>query len=176
MMCRRCLRISSRVLANRMNTTPKVTLGIDPGYDRMGYAVIVGDVGQETLLDVGCIQTEKTDTHAKRLSVIAREVRGLFDTHHPTRLAIETLFFSNNQTTALAVAEARGVVLAIAGAFTVEVIELGPGQVKQSVTGNGAADKQQVQEMIKRILHLKEIPKPDDAADAAAIAWAGLVG
>lgn len=142
----------------------------------MGYAVIVGDMDAGVLTDVGCIETDKDQPHAQRLCEIANHIRRLFDTHHPTRLAIETLFFSKNQTTALAVAEARGVVLAIAGAFNVEVVELGPGQIKQSVTGNGAADKQQVQEMIKRILHLQEIPKPDDAADAAAIAWAGLVG
>ncbi len=153
----------------------RITLGIDPGYGRMGYAVIVGDVGSETLADVGCIETSQVDTHAERLSKIATELRRLFDMHQPTCVAIETLFFTNNKTTGLAVAEARGVALAIAGALGVEVKEFGPKQVKLAVTGNGAADKQQVQEMVKRMLKLESVPQPDDAADACAVALAGLV-
>ena len=153
----------------------RITLGIDPGYGRMGYAVLVGDVGSERLIDVGCIETSKDDTQAVRLSRIALELRRLFDTHKPTCLAIETLFFTNNKTTGLAVAEARGVVLAIAGAFAVEIKEFGPKQVKLAVTGNGAADKRQVQEMVKRLLKLESVPKPDDAADAVAVALAGIV-
>lgn len=154
----------------------RITLGIDPGYGRMGYAVIEGDVGSERLLDVGCIETSPNNTHAERLCEIANCIRTLFETHQPTRLSIETLFFSKNQTTGLAVAEARGVVLAIAGAFGVEVREFGPGQVKAAVTGYGSADKRQVQEMVKRMLKLDAVPTPDDAADACAVALAGLVG
>lgn len=154
---------------------PRVTLGIDPGYGRMGYAVITGDVDRHTLVETGCIETHKTETHAQRLSQIASALRALFEVHQPTCLAIETLFFSNNQTTALAVAESRGVALAIAGAFGVEVREFGPGQVKLAVAGHGSAEKAQVQEMVKRLLNLAEIPTPDDAADACAIALTGLV-
>ena len=152
-----------------------MTLGIDPGYGRMGYAVVLGDVGKERLGDVGCIETSPDRSHAERLSQIANDLRRLFDTHQPTCVAIETLYFSNNKTTGLAVAEARGVALAIAGAFNVEVKEFGPKQVKLAVTGNGAADKKQVQEMVKRMLKLKSVPQPDDAADACAVALAGLV-
>lgn len=141
----------------------------------MGYAVIVGDVGSERLLETGCIETIPEQTHAERLSQIANDVRRLFDAHKPTCLAIETLYFTKNQTTGLAVAEARGVVLAIAGAFGVEVREFGPGQVKAAVTGYGSADKKQVQEMVKRMLKLDAVPQPDDAADACAVALAGLV-
>ncbi len=151
----------------------KIVLGIDPGYGRMGYAVL-SCLGQDAKLVVcGCIETPKTELHERRLSQIANEVRALFDEYKPSRLAIEKLLFTKNQTTGIGVAESRGVVLAIAGAFEVEVVELGPKQVKQAVTGYGASDKQGVQDMVKRILELDEVPKPDDAADACAVALAG---
>ncbi|HJN84956.1 MAG TPA: crossover junction endodeoxyribonuclease RuvC [Patescibacteria group bacterium] len=156
-----------------MNHQPKTILGIDPGYGRMGFAVL-RCAGQEAELVIcGCIETPKTEFHEKRLSQIANEIRELFDEHKPERLAIEQLLFTKNQTTGIGVAEARGVVLAIAGAFNVEVVELGPKQVKQAVTGYGAADKKGVQDMVKRILKLEAVPKPDDAADACAVALAG---
>ncbi len=100
-------------------------------------------------------------------------MRALFEKYEPSRLVVEKLLFTKNQTTGIAVAESRGVVLAVAGAFDCEVREIGPMQMKLAVTGNGHADKKQVQEMVKRLLNLKKAPQPDDAADACAIAIAG---
>lgn len=139
----------------------------------MGYAVLSVNGGDLRLLDVGCIETGAELAHEKRLSEIANKVRGLFEKYQPGRLVIEQLLFTKNQTTAIGVAEARGVVLAIAGAFNVEVLSVGPKQVKMGVTGYGGADKAQVQEMVKRILNLETVPTPDDAADACAVAICG---
>jgi len=147
-------------------------LGIDPGYGRMGYAVLSYENTKMTLIEAGCIETSKEDEHAARLSEIASRIRNLFDKYQPEKLGIEKLFFSKNQTTAIAVAESRGVVLAITGAFNIPVFEFNPKQVKLAVTGYGNAEKKQVQEMVKRILNLKEVPRPDDAADAVAVAIA----
>ena len=149
-------------------------LGIDPGYGRMGYAVVVGRGDDATLATVGCIETHAAQEHPARLNEIANGVRRLIEEYRPDTLAIEKLFFSKNQTTALAVAESRGVVLAVAGAFGMRVIELGPRQVKQALTGHGAAKKDQVHDMTLRFLKRSEPIKPDDAADAAAIALTGL--
>lgn len=150
-----------------------VILGIDPGYGRLGYAVIYDEHGELALVETGCIETSKEDTHAARLSEIAGRVRAIFEQHRPDRLVIEQLLFTKNQTTGLAVAEARGVVLAVAGAFGCDVREVGPMQVKLAVTGYGHAEKPQVQEMVKHLLHLDVVPKPDDAADACAVAICG---
>lgn len=160
-------------MCSQMSRNSTIVLGIDPGYGRMGYAVLRCAGSDVELIVCGCIETPKTELHEKRLSQIANEVRGLFDKHRPDRLAIEKLLFTKNQTTGIGVAESRGVVLAIAGAFNVGVVELGPKQVKQAVTGYGASDKKGVQEMVKRILKLRTVPKPDDAADACAVALAG---
>ncbi|OGL71326.1 crossover junction endodeoxyribonuclease RuvC [Candidatus Uhrbacteria bacterium RIFCSPLOWO2_01_FULL_53_9] len=149
-----------------------IILGIDPGYGRMGWAVVRNGRTLE-LIAAGCIETTSDLAHAKRLSQIAIEVRELLETHRPDRVVIEQLLFTKNQTTGIAVAEARGVVLAVAGAFNTDVVEVGPMQVKQAVTGYGHADKRQVQEMVARLLNLKKAPTPDDAADACAIAIAG---
>ncbi len=150
-----------------------IILGIDPGYGRLGYSVIKDEGGNLRLQTTGCIETSKDISHAKRLSQIANEIRELFEVHGPDRVVIEQLLFTKNQTTGLAVAEARGVVLAIAGAFDVDVIEIGPKQVKVGVTGYGNADKAQVQDMVMRRLNLESVPKPDDAADACAVAICG---
>lgn len=155
------------------NYKPTTILGIDPGYGRMGFAVLRCLGSDAELVVCGCIETAKGTPHEKRLSQIANEVRSLFDEYKPDRLAIEKLLFTKNQTTGIGVAESRGVVLAIAGAFNVGVVELGPKQVKQAVTGYGSADKRGVQDMVMRILKLDAVPKPDDAADACAIAIAG---
>lgn len=157
-----------------VNTASKIVLGIDPGYARMGWAVIeVDERGGSALIACGCIETEKDEPHERRLAQIASEIRVLFEVHCPSKLIIEKLLFTKNQTTGLAVAEARGVVLAVAGALGCVVEEVGPKQVKLAVTGYGNADKQQVQEMVKRLLNLSAVPQPDDAADACAVAMAG---
>ncbi len=152
----------------------RILLGIDPGYGRMGWAVLnMDERGRPSLTACGCIETDKDEPHEQRLARIATEIRGLFEVHRPSKMVIEKLLFTKNQTTGLAVAEARGVVLAIAGSFGCAVEEVGPKQVKVAVTGYGGAEKQQVQEMVKRLLGLNAIPKPDDAADACAVAIAG---
>jgi len=155
-----------------MSIEQKKILGIDPGYGRMGYAVILATGTKMELIETGCIETQKTEKHERRLAQIAVRIRDLFDTHNPDRLGIEKLLFTKNVTTGIGVAESRGVVLAIAGAFETEVLEVGPKQVKQAVTGYGAADKKGVQQMVVRLLNLEETPKPDDAADACAVAIA----
>ncbi len=149
-----------------------IILGIDPGYGRCGWAVLKWH-GEFEFVAAGCVETSKHDPHEQRLSAIANQLREIMEKDCPTRMVIEQLLFTKNQTTGLKVAEARGVALAVAGACGVEVVEVGPQQVKQAVTGNGAADKKQVQEMVKRLLRLKTIPRPDDAADACAIAMCG---
>ena len=148
-------------------------MGIDPGYARLGWAIIEPSDDGERLVACGCIETDKTDRHEIRLAKIANETRKLFEKYKPERLVIEKLLFTKNQTTGIAVAESRGVVLAVAGTLGCEVREIGPMQMKLAVTGNGHADKKQVQEMVKRLLNLKKAPQPDDAADACAIAIAG---
>lgn len=149
----------------------KKILGIDPGFGRMGWAVLEVET-EPRLVAYGCIETDVGDEHAVRLATIANEVRAILEVHRPSTVAIEQLLFTKNQTTGLKVAEARGVALAIAGAFYIQVVEVGPMQVKLAVTGNGHADKMQVMDMVRRLLHLNDVPKPDDAADACAIAWA----
>ena len=156
-----------------MKYDPKIILGIDPGYGRMGWAVIKTLGPDIDLIECGCIETEAGENQEKRLSEIANEIRGIFEKFSPDKLIIEKLLFTKNQTTGIGVAEARGVVLAIAGAFDVEVSEIGPKQVKQGVTSYGDASKEQVNDMVCRMLRLDTPPKPDDAADACAIAIAG---
>lgn len=147
-------------------------MGIDPGYGRLGWAVI-RDGRDLEFVAAGCVETSPDDAHARRLAVIAAEVRAAFELYRPERVVVEQVLFTKNQTTAIGVAEARGVVLAVAGAFDTEVVCVGPMQVKQAVTGNGHAGKGQVQEMVARMLHLERAPAPDDAADACAVAIAG---
>jgi crossover junction endodeoxyribonuclease RuvC len=148
-------------------------LGIDPGYGRLGWAVVDVSGAQCQAVAFGCLETPKTGHHAERLATIAREVRSLMEQHAPQRLAVEKILFTKSHTTAIGVAEARGVVLAIAGALRLPVVEMNPMQVKQAATGNGHADKAQVQEMVRRLLGLTVAPQPDDAADACAVAIAG---
>lgn len=144
-------------------------IGIDPGYDRLGFGVIEG----EKALAFGIITTTRGEM-AGRLHEIAVDIRVLLDTHKPEVLVIEELFFAKNVTTALKVAEVRGVVMMLAAEREIRVIEVKPVEVKMALTGYGKADKKQMQDMTKVVFKLKSIPKPDDAADALAIAWAGM--
>ena len=154
-----------------MNTPPTTILGIDPGYGRVGYGVIRVVGGHASCVAYGCIETSPRETLSQRLVIIAAEIRILVRTHAPHIAAIERLFFSTNTTTAMDVAHARGVILlTLAQNSSLPIIELSPLQVKQAATGSGNAPKQQVQTMIARLLKLDTIPKPDDAADALAIA------
>ncbi len=148
-------------------------LGIDPGFDRTGWGVIEDVGGRLSFVDCGCIQTSADDSYEKRLQDVRDGMRDLVETHKPDAVSIEQLFFQTNAKTAIKVGMARGVaVLAVADAG-LPIVEPTPNQVKSGTTGNGSADKKQVQEMVIRLLKLATIPKPDDAADALAIAIVG---
>lgn len=148
-------------------------LGIDPGFDRAGWGALVAERGRVHRVIYGCIETSRRDTAAERLLALSRGIAQTIREHKPDLFVVEKLFFQKNIKTAIAVAEARGVILLAAAAAGLKIVECTPLQVKQAVTGYGRADKSQIQKMIKAILGLKEIPKPDDAADALAIAYTG---
>lgn len=145
-------------------------IGIDPGTARIGWGLIDGQKQQYSLLRYGCIETDKTKQAYHRLQEIYQEVYGLLETERPDQVVVERLFFARNVTTALSVGQARGVILLAAAQANLPVFEYTPLQVKQTVTGHGRAEKHQIQQMIKLLLRLKDLPKPDDAADALAIA------
>lgn len=145
-------------------------LGIDPGYAIVGCGVLEYDGRSFTTLDYGAITTPAGTEFSSRLMVIYDGVCELLAMYHPDAMAIEKLFFNTNQKTAIDVAQARGVIVLAARKYNVPVYEYTPLQVKQSVVGYGRAVKQQVIEMTTRLLNLKKTPKPDDVADALAIA------
>lgn len=147
-------------------------LGIDPGFGRMGYGVIEEKRGQIKAIDYGCLETKKTETIAARLVELKITVDQLIREHQPGVVAVESLFFSKNVKTALQVGEARGVILFSIADQGLPIFEISPQEVKQAVTGYGNAEKIQVQKMVQKLLGLPKIPKPDDAADALAIAIA----
>ena len=145
-------------------------LGIDPGLATMGWGVIEADGYREKLVQYGALITYPRDTFPTRLRCIYTGVRGLLETFKPDEIAFEELFFSKNVTTGIQVGGARGVALVACQEYTDNLFEYTPMQIKSAVTGNGHADKKQVQQMIKLLLSLNSIPKPDDAADALAAA------
>ncbi len=147
-----------------------IVIGIDPGVARLGYGVIHVDKGVAIPLCYGCIQTKAGRRQAERLLTIYTEITALLTKYSPDFLAIEKLFFTKNVTSAMSVSEVRGVILLAAEQHHIPVEEYTPNQIKQAITGSGRADKEQMQEMIKRLLHLDEVPKPDDAADGLSIA------
>ena len=148
-------------------------LGIDPGFAIVGYGIIQSD-GQ-TLLPItyGVIETPAGLPFPARLNMIYLEMQRILGEHRPEAVAIEELIFGRNVTTALGVAHARGVIQLAIEQAGLDIYEYLPSQVKLAVTGNGAADKRQVQEMVKLLLGLAVIPKPDDAADALAVGICG---
>jgi len=148
-------------------------LGIDPGYGRCGFGVIDGGHSGWDVVTHGVITTPAELPHPNRLSEIAGDIEQILDTYQPDRMVIEELFFAKSTTTALKVAEARGVIIALAAKKGVEVVEVKPNEVKLALTGYGKADKRQMQEMVKTVFNLKDVPKPDDAADALAVAFCG---
>lgn len=157
-----------------MNSVKNITiLGIDPGIARMGWGVVEELKGKPRAIGYGCFETTKDMGHEERLEAVHKELAQLIKKYKPDRAAVEKLFFSKNVKTALAVGEARGVILMTCAALKVPTVEISPKAVKQALTGYGGADKQQMQKMVQLMLGLKEIPKPDDAADALAIAIAG---
>ncbi len=145
-------------------------LGIDPGIAIVGFGLIESDRGTMRMLQYGAVTTEAGLPLATRLVQIEGDMRALIQQLQPDEIAIEELFFSKNITTGIAVAHGRGVVLCTAERLGVPIFEYTPMQVKQAVVGYGLAEKRQVMDMTKRLLKLKAVPKPDDAADALAIA------
>lgn len=154
-----------------MKDESNLILGIDPGYASCGYGIITKDYQYPIVKIWGCIKTTpKTGDSSIRLLEIYQKIEELIQYYGPTSIAIEKLFFARNTTTALQVSEARGVILLAAAKNKIPVYEYTPKQVKLAITGSGNADKKQMQVMITRLLHLTEIPKPDDAADGLSIA------
>ena len=147
-----------------------IIIGIDPGTAITGYGIIENKAGELKAIDYGCILTKPSLTTAERLKETDSKFVKLIKEHKPEKVAVEDIFFFKNAKTIIKVSQARGVILFRASKMMIPVFEHTPLQVKQSVTGYGRADKNQVQQMVKAILKLKETPKPDDAADALAIA------
>jgi crossover junction endodeoxyribonuclease RuvC len=145
-------------------------LGIDPGYGITGFGLIEAQRGATQLLKCGAITTPAGMDFSARLEIIYEDMRQLLEAAKPEAVAIEELFFGHNVTTAIGVAQSRGVILLAIRQAGVPVYQYKPMQVKQAVVGYGNATKHQVQDMTKRLLHLDKLPKPDDAADAIAIA------
>ncbi len=144
-------------------------LGIDPGYDRVGIAI----VEKNSLIYSACFETSRDDIHADRLCAIAKEIERVTTEFQPNVLSIETLFFTNNQKTAMKVSEARGVILSEARKKGLSIFELSPLQVKMAVTSYGKSDKNQVIAMVKMLIKLPKKVAKDDEYDAIAIALAG---
>lgn len=145
-------------------------LGFDPGLAIVGYGVLDTDGRKHKAVDFGVIRTPKEETVPVRLALICDAAEQLFTKFQPDVIAIEELFFARNVTTAINVAQARGVLLSVAIRHVGKLYEYTPLQIKQALTGYGRADKNQIQQMVKVLLGLNEIPKPDDAADALAVA------
>ena len=145
-------------------------LGIDPGLATLGYGVIEADRGKYRLIQYGTITTPPRQPMPLRLRAISQGVGQLMDIYRPEEVAFEELFFSKNITTGMAVSAARGVALVAVAEKTDNLFEYTPMQIKQAITGYGKADKHQIQTMVRMMLSLGEIPRPDDAADALAVA------
>lgn len=145
-------------------------IGIDPGTGILGFGVIETDSGKPVLVDAGVIRTPAHEDDVIRLQTIFDELTDIIVQTKPTHMAVEKLFFARNVTTAMTVAQARGVVLLCGSQAGLEIAEYTPLQIKMAITGYGKADKKQIQEMVRLHLGLSEVPKPDDCADALAAA------
>lgn len=147
-----------------------IILGIDPGTATTGYGLIEEKAGKVMLVDYGVITTKPENTPEQRLEILYDQLTDLIEEYNPDEIAVEELFFSTNVKTAMSVSQARGVILLATQKCGIPLSEYTPNQVKNGICGYGGADKKQVQKMVQMLLSLKEVPKPDDAADAVAIA------
>ena len=147
-----------------------IVLGIDPGLATMGWGVLKSERGRFETIDYGVVLTPKTETLPVRLAMLEEGVKKLVDKYTPDEIALEELFFNNNITTGINVAQARGVILLTCVKNCGRLYEYTPLQIKQALTGYGRAEKKQIQIMVKTLLRLDGIPKPDDSADALAVA------
>lgn len=159
--------------------TARIILGIDPGYDRCGYGVIRDEAGKSTHILHGVITPPRGEL-SQRLMVVYAELTRIIQETHPDCAGVENLYFTNNAKTAMAVGQARGIILLALAQQGLSVGEFTPPQIKQAVTGHGQAPKDQMQKMVQLILRLPQLPVPDDAADALAVAlcmaqWSGSV-
>lgn len=153
-----------------MGQTKEIFFGIDPGYAITGYGVVEKFGNKLTMLDCGVISTKPNVEFPDRLLAINTRIATLLEFYKPNYMAVEELFLGHNKTTAIGTAQARGVVIVEAARANIPVYEFTPGQIKLAVTGYGKADKNQVSQMVVRLLGLKEVPKPDDACDGLAVA------
>ena len=148
-----------------------IIVGFDPGLATLGYGVISKDArGKVEMLDYGIVSTPKNENLAVRLAMLEKGVKQIIEKFKPDEIAVEELFFAKNVKTGIAVAHARGVILLTAIKECGKIFEYTPLQIKQALTGYGRAEKNQIQQMVKTMLKLKGIPRPDDAADALAVA------
>ena len=149
-------------------------LGIDPGVSRCGYGCLGGDAAAPMVVGAGVLTTPATDPLPRRLAALAEDLRALLAEYRPDAVAVERVFFQNNARTAMSVGQASGLALAAAARAGCEVAQYTANEVKQAVAGYGAATKEQVQRMVQRMLHLGEVPRPPDVADALALALCHL--
>lgn len=153
----------------KQSSTKTTVLAIDPGYDRLGWAI--GEIKKRdvTPLAYDCITTDRKKERFARYETLATELRAIIEEYKPSTLAIEQLFFSKNTTTAMKVAEARGVIFHLCSSYDMEIVEYNPGHIKQAVTGHGQADKRAVEKMVRAQLRLTDQKLLDDTLDALAI-------
>ncbi|MBU1291193.1 crossover junction endodeoxyribonuclease RuvC [bacterium] len=147
-----------------------IILGIDPGLNNTGYGLIRYEKKKIELVDYGCILTYKKDTFGLRIKTIYYKIKELIEKHNPHEVVIEEIFFNKNVRSALTVSKVHGMVAITVALMGLELYEYTPLQIKQATVGNGRAEKHQVQSMVKVLLNLSEIPQPDHAADALAVA------
>ncbi|MCZ7357482.1 MAG: crossover junction endodeoxyribonuclease RuvC [Candidatus Methanoperedens sp.] len=147
-----------------------IIIGIDPGLATVGFGVLRKEKNTITPVSYGCIRTPAEKQVPERLLEIYSEICTLLEKYAPSAVAVERLFFNKNVTNAMSVSEARGVIFLAVQQKSIPIFEYTPNQIKQAITGSGRADKRQMQEMIKRLLNLDELPQPDDAADGLSIA------
>lgn len=152
-----------------LNKTVRI-IGIDPGYDRLGVAIIDKTEKKDILVFSTCIETDKKLPHYKRLFSIYSSLKSIIEEYKPNEASIETLFFSNNQKTALLVSEARGVLLSLCAEHNIQTTEYTPASIKIAVTGHGKSDKKQVISIVPKLISLSKTIKHDDEYDAIAIA------
>lgn len=148
----------------------EIILGIDPGFGRIGWGIIIQDKSDWRIVNYGCIETKMDDKFVDRLAELHCEIKKIIKKYKPTRMAVEDLFFFKNVKTAIKVGQARGVILLAGVESGLPIDEFTPLQIKQAITGYGRAEKQQMQKMVQMILNLKQPIKSDDAADALAVA------
>jgi crossover junction endodeoxyribonuclease RuvC len=149
-------------------------LGIDPGFGRLGYAVLKSDQGKIKIISCSCLETSPKLDYSKRLLLVAKKIRNLIAIHKPDLLAVEKIFFAKNQKTALQIAEVRGIIIYLAALSKIPIIEYTPLETKMALTGYGKATKEQMQKLIKNLLKIDILPKYDDASDALAVCLTAL--